>query len=76
MSIVALGMVVTYLLILAAGATVALSVLVWLFQDTSSNAYGRDMCQTCRALRDADSFGSGSTRSARVESERPEDKAA
>ena len=76
MSIAALGMAVAYLLILIAGATVALSVLVWIFQDTSTNAYGRAGCQMCRTLRDADSFGSGTTRSARVASERPEDKAA
>ncbi len=71
----ALGMAVAYLLILLAGAIGALSVLVWLFQDTPQ--VGRKTSrETFRDLRSAENFGSEGTSLARAEHERSEDKAA
>jgi hypothetical protein len=63
LSIAALGMAVAYLLLVVAGATGALSVLVWLFRYTTDveRRIGRE---TFRGLRDTDHFGSGSTPSA------------
>lgn len=75
MDLTALGMAVAYLLILLAGAVGALSVLVWLFQDTPQ-AGRKTSRETFRGLRSADSFGSKSTSLARAEHERSEDKAA
>ena len=75
MSIAALGMAVAYLLLIVAGATGALSVLVWLFRDTP-DVDRRTGRETYRGLRNTDHYGSGSTPSAQSESEHPEDKAA
>jgi len=75
LSIAALGIAVAYLFILVAGATGALLVLIWLFRDTP-DVDRRTGRETFRGLRDAGSFESGSTSSARVEPEQPEDKAA
>lgn len=76
MSVAALGIAVVYLLLLLAGATAALLVLVWLFRD-APGVDGRTESETFRDLRDVERFRSGSTSSAQVEeSEHPRDKAA
>lgn len=75
MDIAALGIAVAYLLILLAGAVGALSVLVWLFQDTPQVGE-KTSRETFRNLRSADSSATGGTSLARAEHERSEDKAA
>ena len=75
LSIAALGMAIAYLLIVVTGAIGALSVMIWLFGDTPS-VDRRTVRGTFGSLRDADSFGSGSTSSSRVEPGHLEDKAA
>ena len=75
LSIAAIGMAVAYLLLLLAGATGALSVLVWLFGEMpdQDRRTGR---QTYMGLRSTDCFGLGSAPSSQVEFERPENEAA
>jgi hypothetical protein len=76
LSIAALGIAVVYLLLLLAGATATLLVLVWLFGD-APDVDRRTGSGTFRDLRDVKQLKSGSTSSAQVEkSERPRDKAA
>lgn len=76
MSITALGMAVAYLLLVVAGATGALSVLIWLFQEDAPDANRRTGRETFRDLQSADHFGSGGTSSASAEPEHAKDKAA
>ena len=74
LSIAALGIAVTYLLIIVAGAIGALLVMLWLFEDTlDATRTGRE---TVKDLRNPDGVGMESTPSALVEPERSEDKAA
>ena len=74
LSIAALGIAVTYLLIIVAGAIGALLVMIWLFEDTlDATRTGRE---TVKDLRYPDGVGMESTPSALVEPERSEDKAA
>ena len=74
MSIAALGIAVTYLLIIVAGAIGALLVMIWLFEDKlDAPRTGRE---TVTDLRYPDGVGMESTPSALVEPERSEDKAA
>ena len=75
MSIAALGIAVAYLLLIVAGATGALSVLVWLFQDTP-DVDRRTGCETFGGSRDTDRFGLGSIPWAQAESEHREDRPA
>ena len=74
MSIAALGIAVTYLLIIVAGAIGALLVMLWLFEDTLDAT--RTARETVKDLRNPDGVGMESTPSALVEPERSEDKAA
>ena len=75
MSIAALGIAVTYLLIIVAGAIGALLVMIWLFEDTL-DVTTRNGRETVKDLRNCDGAGMESTPSALVEPERSEDKAA
>lgn len=75
MSIAALGIAVTYLLIIIAGAIGALLGVIWLFEDTL-DATTRTGRETVKDLRYPDGVGMESTPSALVEPERSEDKAA
>jgi hypothetical protein len=75
LSIAALGIAVVYLLIVVAGAIGALLVLIWLFGETSS-VTARTGHETAEGLRGANRFGTGSTPSSPVESERSDEKAA
>lgn len=75
MSIAALGIAVTYLLIIIAGAIGALLGVIWLFEDTL-DATTRTGRETVKDLRNPDDVGMESTPSALVEPERSEDKAA
>ena len=75
MSIAALGIAVTYLLIIIAGAIGALLGVIWLFEDTLG-ATTRTGRETVKDLRYPDGVGMESTPSALVEPERSEDKAA
>ena len=75
LSIAALGIAVTYLLIIVAGAIGALLVIIWLFEDTL-DATTRTGRETVKDLRYPDGGGMESTPSALVEPERSEDKAA
>ena len=75
MSIAALGIAVTYLLIIIAGAIGALLGVIWLFEDTL-DATTRTGRETVKDLRYHDGVGMESTASALVEPERSEDKAA
>lgn len=75
LSIAALGIAVAYLLLIIAGATGALSVLVWLFRDTP-DVDRRTGRETFRGLRDTDHSGLGSIPWAQAESEHPEDRVA
>ena len=75
LSIAALGIAVTYLLIIVAGAIGALLVMIWLFEDTL-DATTRTGRETVKDLRYPDGVGMESTPSALVEPERSEDKAA
>ena len=75
MSIAALGIAVTYLLIIVAGAIGALLVMIWLFEDTL-DATARTGRETFKDLRYPDGVGMESTSSALAEPERSEDKAA
>jgi hypothetical protein len=76
LSIAALGIAVVYLLLLLAGVTAALLVLVWLFGD-APGVDRRGESETFRDLRDVGRLRSRHTSSAQVEeSERPRDKAA
>ena len=75
MSIAALGMAATYLLIVVAGAIGALSLLVWLFRDAPDpgerTGHGQFGC-----LRRAGNPGLKSSSSIRDEPGHPEDEAA
>ena len=74
MSIAALGIAVTYLLIIVAGAIGALLVMIWLFEDTlDATRTGRE---TVKDLRHGSRPRVESKSSAPVTSERSEDKAA
>jgi len=75
LSIAALGIAVTYLLIIVVGAIGALLVMVWLFEDTL-DATTRTGRETVKDLRNPDGVGRESTPSSLVEPERSEDKAA
>ena len=75
LSIAVLGIAVAYLLLIIAGATGALSVLVWLFRDTP-DVDRRTGRETFRSVRDTDHFGLGSIPRAQAESEHSEDRAA
>jgi hypothetical protein len=75
LSIAALGIAVTYLLIIVAGAIGALLVMIWLFEDTL-DATARTERETVKDLRYPDGIGMESTSSALAEPERSEDKAA
>ena len=75
LSIAALGIAVTYLLIIVAGAIGALLVMIWLFEDTL-DATTRTGRETVKDLRYPDGVGMESTPSALGEPERSEDKAA
>jgi hypothetical protein len=75
LSIAALGIAVTYLLIIVAGAIGALLVMIWLFEDTL-DATTRTGRETVKDLRYPDGVGVESTPSALVEPEHSEDKAA
>ena len=75
LSIAALGIAVTYLLIIVAGAIGALLVMIWLFEDTL-DATTRTGRETVKDLRYPDGVGMENTPSALVEPERSEDKAA
>ncbi len=75
LSIAALGIAVTYLLIIVAGAIGALLVMIWLFEDTLDTTT-RTERETVKDLRYPDSVEMESTPSALVEPERSEDKAA
>ena len=75
LSIAALGIAVTYLLIIVAGAIGALLVMIWLFEDTL-DATTRTGRETVKDLRYPDGVGMEGTPSALVEHERSEDKAA
>jgi hypothetical protein len=75
LSIAALGIAVTYLLIIVAGAIGALLVMIWLFEDTL-DATTRTGRETVKNLRYPDGVGVESTPSALVEPEHSEDKAA
>ncbi len=75
MSIAALGIAVTYLLIIVAGAIGALLLMIWLFEDTL-DVTTRNGRETVKDLRNRDSVEMEGTPSALVEPERSEDKAA
>ncbi len=76
MSIDALGMAVTYLLLVAAGATGALSVLIWLFQEDTPGTTEKIARGKIEGSRSVEHSGSGCTLLASVEPERWEDEAA
>lgn len=70
MGVAALGMVVAYLLLVAAGAIGALLVLLWLFQDTPGTV------EKIEGARSAEHLGPGGISSVPVEPERWEGEAA
>jgi hypothetical protein len=69
-------MAVAYLLLVVAGATGALSVLIWLFEEDMPEANRRIERETFGGVQSADHFGSGHTSSASAETEGWEDEAA
>jgi len=76
LGITALGMAVAYLLLVIAGATGALSVLIWLFQEDTPGANRSTGRETFRDLQSTDHLGSGDTSPASNKPEHAEDKAA
>ena len=75
LGLAALGIAVVYLLILVAGAVVALLVLVWLFGDAPGEGT-RTGREAVGGPRGAHRFGAGGTPSASVGPDHSEDEAA
>ncbi len=69
-------MAVAYLLLVVAGTTGALSVLIWLFEEDVPDMDRRIERETLGSLRSADHFGLERISSAPAEPERWEDAAA
>jgi hypothetical protein len=76
LGIVALGMAVAYLLLVAAGATGALLVLLWLFRDTPGTTEKKIGREKIEGTPRAERSGAEATPSASGEPERWEDEAA
>jgi hypothetical protein len=76
LDITAVGVAVAYLLFVLAGATGALSVVVWLFQEDMPDTSRRTERETSGGLQSADHFGSRRTFSASAQSERLKEEAA
>jgi hypothetical protein len=75
LSIAALGIAMTYLLLVAAGAIGALLILLWLFQD-APGTIEKIGCEKIEGPRSAERLGPGGTSSVSVEPECWEGEAA
>ena len=76
MGIVALGMAVAYLLLVATGAIGALLIVLWLFRDTPGTTEKKVGRGEVEGSRSAEHLGPRGTYSASVEPVRREDEAA